>query len=773
MERWQVTFIFSCLFSLFFVEIPPFSLVILGSTLLLYLLSTKQWLKSAVILAICGFSLHALWLTHWHLPSHQIKKPLIIIGVVSNIPSVTRDNIRFNLKVSQLDQQKYRWFERPVFKLSQQTDRQITAQTTAQTKKPQNLQLGDTVKLTAKLKPAHGFANQGGFSYQKWLLLQGIRATGYVVNSQPLTIVEPSSSYRQRVFDKLKTATAGQTYQGLLMALTMGEKQFITADQWQTIKATGISHLLAISGLHIGVVFLLTSLLAKVFIKGGVFIINKELNAPLIALFFGLLGALIYAWLAGFAIPTRRALLMLTILVLMLLRRKVINSKSVILITLTLLLLFQPLTILAPGLWLSFIAVIVIITTFWWLPTTGRPTNVLHQLFSYCRSVIKMQMALFVFLVPVTIIVFNGFSLSSGIVNLIAVPWVSFVTVPVSLIAALLAVFGLPSEVLFSIADGSLSLLFDLIEFSSAKSGWIAVKHIPWYSWGLLMISILSLLLRLSIRFRLLSLLPAIPALLYMLPPTADNWRIDILDVGQGLSVVIEKNNKALVYDLGPTYKSGFNTVDHVVLPFLTYRGHQAVDYLVISHADSDHAGAYKKFFASVTAEQTIAPLQLIPDATACDAKNFDWQGLTVEVMWPIKAVSLPTNSNDSSCVIRVSNGRFSILMPGDISTRVERQLIKHYGQRLQSTVLVAPHHGSNSSSSPAFIATVKPQYVIYSSGFLNRYQFPRAKVVARYADAVQLNTADSGQLSFTLTESQLDWQQARTDLMPQWFYNQ
>jgi competence protein ComEC len=764
MERWQLTFIFSCIFSLFFVFIPAFFLLILGFLLCFGLMVKQKWVLSAIIFALCWFFIHAHWQTAWQLPPALIKKPIDIVGVVSAIPSTNGDNFKFNLQLLSIAGHQVSVFTRPQIKLNWQ-------------KANQPLRLGDTVRLTAKLKPAYGFTNLGGFSYQKWLLLNNIRATGYVVG-QSVVIDKPSTNRRQIIFEKLSRQTQGLTYQGLLLALTMGEKQFIKTEQWQIIKATGISHLLAISGLHIGIVFLFALMLGKLLVKIYCLVLNQHLNAPLLALPLGWFGALIYAWLAGFSIPTVRALVMLSLLVLTLSLKRSTTSKTVILLTLTMLLIVQPLTILAPGLWLSFMAVIIIVMTFWWFPTVkpkaSSTIHWYHRLWGYLQSMLKMQMALFVVMVPVTIVVFNGFSLISGPVNLIAVPWVSFVTVPLALMAACLSFFGWPTGLLFFLADQSLALLFAIIDRPDISAGWVVVKYMPWYGWLLLVVFGLSWLVSLPRPVRYCSLLLPITPLLLMFHYDHSRWQINILDVGQGLSVVIEKNAQAWVYDLGPIYKSGFNTAEHVVIPFLNYHGYQQIQTLMISHSDSDHAGDYQQFLAKVGVNQVIAPLKILPDANRCHAQTFDWQGLKAEVLWPIDKVTAPANNNDRSCVVRLSNKQFSVLIPGDISKTVEQQLVTRYGSQLNSTLLIAPHHGSNSSSSAAFIAAVDPQYVVYSSGFLNRYRFPRPQVVDRYqqANAQQFTTADSGQVSFVISDNRIEARQARRDMLPHWYFN-
>jgi competence protein ComEC len=747
-------FIISCIFSLFWLDIPPFSVLIFTLSLSFWLFCYKKPLPASIAFGIGWFFLHAHWATSWTLPKQLVKTPLTVIGVVSDIPSHVDGNSRFNLQLHTIDDFTTPRLYQPLIKLNWQ-------------KPDKRIQMGDKLKLVVKLKPAHGFANAGGFSYQKYLLLKGIRATGYVISKHPVEVLKHSSSYRQQVFNTLVKTTNGLDYQGILLALVVGEKQLITKRQWQTIKAAGISHLLAISGLHIGIVFLFGSLLAKLLVKTYCYLFNKDHNVPFVALFFGLLAALGYSWLAGFSIPTVRAFLMLSLLVLTLSLKKSINARTVIVNTLTIILLFNPLAILEPGMWMSFIAVIVIITTFWWFPVLVKEKA--GKFATYAQSVIKMQLALFVFLLPVTIMLFNGFSASGGFVNLVAVPWVSFITVPLALLATVI-----PIDALFTLADWSLAGLFLSLENPIVDGGWITVKHLPWYHWFMLMVFGLSLLVPVTRRIRSASLLLTAPFILSFV--VSDNsLKVHVLDVGQGLSVIVEKNRHILVYDLGPIYKSGFNTVDHVLLPFLAHHGYDEADYLVISHADTDHLGAYDKFLDSIKANQVIAPQKILPTATVCEPISFEWQGLKVDVLWPSSKNGPPRNRNDSSCVIKISSGDFSVLLAGDISKRVEKQLIKTHATKLASTVLIAPHHGSKSSSSIEFVHAVKPDYVVYSTGFLNRYKFPRDAVVQRFKQvgAQQLNTANLGQVSFTFDGNAVLLQEARKDLLPHWYFNQ
>lgn len=753
-QRWQVAFIISCIFSLFCTEILPFSIILITFLLSACLFLKQKPVLAAAVFGFCWFFLHAYWLTHWSLPEHLYKKPVTVVGVISDIPSPNTKDIRFNLKLHAIEGQTVAFWQNPRLRITwHNADRSLGA--------------GDLLQFKAKLKPPHGFANEGGFSFQKWLMLNGIRATGYVDKKHDLTVISTGNGQRQAIFNSVMSGTNGLEYQGMLLALTVGEKQLINPEQWQLIKAGGISHLLAISGLHIGIIFLLASLMLKWLLNLYCALYDKHIIVPKYALLGGLTGAFGYAWLAGFAIPTVRALLMLAIAVLTFWFNKSINPRTVVIHALFLILFINPLAVLEPGLWLSVIAVIVIITVFWWFPTVTR-----NKLSGYLYSVTKMQMALFVFMLPLTMMLFNGFSGGSILVNLIAVPWVSFTTVPLALLGATFELLGIPAKLLFSLANGSLEWLFAILKAADVQQSWFTPRALPWYVWALVVIFALSLCLPLSKISRSISTLLLVPALLAY-HHGQGQFNIHILDVGQGLSVVIEKNRQVMVYDLGPVYKSGFNTVDSVVLPFLTFHGYDKANTLILSHSDSDHAGHWQNFLEHIDTEQVIAPEKLGIHTRICDKRSEQWQGLKVDFLWPYDTNAIPKNSNDSSCVVRISDGQHSILLTGDISKRVEKHLVSNYGDELRSTILIAPHHGSNSSSSSGFIEAVSPTYVIYSTGFLNHYKFPRQSVMQRYEQAgvKQLNTRETGQISFSIDQS-LVIETARQSTFKQWFYN-
>lgn len=779
LARWQGPFILAVIFSLFLPEIPPLFLLLIAFCLSLGLVYYRYLAISGFLCGFSWFFIHAHLATHWQLPSYLVKQPIAIIGQVAQIPHHNADNIKFTLSVKQIAGVNIAKWQSVNVKLNwriTQTD-------------GFELKQGQVVALWAKLKPAHGFANLGGFSYSKWLLLKGIRATGYVYSQLPVTLVDNSPSLRQQLFDTQIDMTKELSFKGVLLALTMGEKQLIDKDRWQVIRATGIGHLLAISGLHIGMMFMFCHFLGLWSANCGNLIFKKPINAPIYAVVSGLVGALVYSWMAGFAITTIRALLMLSIAIMAVNFARGRSSKNVLLSALSVILLLDPLAILTPGLWLSFIAVVSILTLFWFWPEAIKNNHIDNQSWLiYIKAIFKIQLILFVCLLPLTALIFNGVSLSGSWVNLLAVPWVSFITVPLALVATLISQLGFDGGVLWWLADGSLRVLFIFVELPWNLSGWMSTGFLPWYLWLGLFIALITWILPVARLHKLASLCLLLSVLSYQfdVKPDKNSWRVDVLDVGQGLAVAIEHKNAWFIYDLGPIYPSGFNTVEQVVEPFLAYHGVSAVDWLVLSHADSDHAGAYQYFLSKFTVNHFIAPSELSLNSTnassaqVCKPQTYHWQGLLIEVLWPQNMNQKPNQKlsrNDSSCVMRISNQYGSLLLPGDISKRSERQLVKadKAGNiELNADILLAPHHGSMSSSSVNFINAVNPKYVVFSSGFYNRYRFPRPEIVSRYSasDAVQHVTSVSGQISYSFTRQGIHVEPIRDFSQNLWYLN-
>jgi len=249
------------------------------------------------------------------------------------------------------------------------------------------------------------------------------------------------------------------------------------------------------------------------------------------------------------------------------------------------------------------------------------------------------------------------------------------------------------------------------------------------------------------------------------------NWQLVVFDVGQGLSVLIQQDNKAILYDTGASYASGFNMIEAVVLPYLQHADIKQLDKVIISHSDNDHAGGLAVLQQSIPINELIYNMKKNKSGRVCiQGGTFDWQGLSLETLWPEKAIS---KENDDSCVLLISDGKSKVLLTGDISKKVEAKLITKYPQ-LHADVLVVPHHGSKTSSSSAFISHLNPKFAIVSAGFLNRWHMPVSEVTNRYQNnnVLLLNSAESGQIIFNFSDEGISKQTYRDDLWPFWFAN-
>jgi len=250
-----------------------------------------------------------------------------------------------------------------------------------------------------------------------------------------------------------------------------------------------------------------------------------------------------------------------------------------------------------------------------------------------------------------------------------------------------------------------------------------------------------------------------------------NNWQLVVFDVGQGLSVLMQRENKAILYDTGASYKSGFNMIDAVVLPYLQYSGIPQLDKVIISHSDNDHAGGLAVLKQSIVIKELIYNTSKEKMSRTClQGESLNWRGITIEVLWPQSAVS---KENDDSCVLLLTDGKHKVLLTGDISKKVESKLIHQYPS-LRADVLVVPHHGSKTSSSYAFISQLKPKFAIVSAGFLNRWHMPVYDVTKRYQEKNirLLNSAESGQITVNFSEKGINIHSYHDDLWPFWFAN-
>ncbi len=795
MDWWLFTFFMGSILSLFLpIEPALFHLVNFILIAIILFINKKTRSMSGFLFGISWLILSALrynsiWEDNQIDVNRLASSPLLLKGEVVNIPSSTPStttafNKNKQIKKTRLKATKYRFN----FKVTHIKDELLSRPFKIRLswdKSTYDVYQGQQWQLTAKIKPAHGFANVGGFSYQTWLRQKDLVATGYVLNRKTNVEIANNLSIRQNLLIQTKTLLPKEPLSSLLLALSFGERSLVTAKQWRVLQATGTQHLIAISGLHLGLVasgaFLICLFLLKIF---PLEIFAKRLkchwllttNLRVWAIVFSCLITFYYAYLAGFSLPTIRALVMLLLYWCTRLWGIKLSLRRWLLIAIFVLILLNPTSIFSASFWLSLYAVSTIFLVVWRFSKALTSNN---KVMVWFKSLLLIQVSLSLLMIPVVVMINYQLSFISLFANLAAVPLMSLTSIPLCLLAVLLLPFSeYFARLLFELALNSINLVWHWFEFLASQP-WsiidVSNEQVVWILLGFMLVT-LSVFLSLQRRFIIGLTIVSLTTMLILTfnKEKSDNWQVTVLDVGQGLSLVIERNQRAIVYDTGASYPSGFNLVDAVVMPYLKYQGITKLDKVIISHSDNDHAGGLEKLQELINIDEIIAnDSKLNGDRFCQQGDDFYWQQLKFEILSPDNQRG---DDNDDSCVIRISDGSRSVLLTGDISKKVEHVLLNNEKTNLQLDVdiLIAPHHGSKTSSSDAFIKQVSPQAVIFSAGFLNRWHMPMKKVVQRYQkNKVNVfNTADNGMIQLDIRPNGIHISSYRQNTFPYWFSN-
>ena len=616
---------------------------------------------------------------------------------------------------------------------------------------------GERWQLAVRLKRPHGFSNPGGFDFERWLFQQGIRVTGYVRQDQArnrllfVTEVSVIDRFRSRLMSAYDEMSVDSPSLAILRALTIGDRSALSTSQWEVLRVTGTSHLVAISGLHVSLVAGLVFWLARfVWMRCGYLV--ERCPASKVAAVAAFFAALAYALLAGFGIPVRRALIMVSIFMLSIVADKNASFSRAIALAVVIMLLLDPLAVLSPGWWLSFWAVTVIAYCI-----GGR-----HGARGLTQKWVYMHLVLAVTMMPLLLVFFQQASVIAPLANCFAVPFVGMIVVPFALVGTLVFSFSeTAGEWLLKTAAELMDLFWPWLDGLAGLEFSLWQQHQP-VAWTLVpaFIGLAVMFVPRGIPGRWLALLLLLP--LFVIEPQRPAWgeaRLTLLDVGQGLSMVVQTQHHVLVYDAGPRFSETFDTGKAVVAPFLRHSGARKLDVLVVSHGDNDHIGGVMSLLADFPADQLLTSVTEKMPATG--AKNcwrdqrWVWEGVRFTLLHPSRGSQL--RGNDASCVLRIeSAGRHRVLLTGDIERPAEQVLLGHFQQQLSAEVLVAPHHGSDTSSTSAFIKAVSPDMVLFPSGYRNRYGFPSPPVLDRYADihAEMYETGLSGALTVTLSSN-------------------
>jgi len=595
-------------------------------------------------------------------------------------------------------------------------------------------QPNDVWQLLVRLKQPHGYASWGAFDYEKYLFHQRVVAKGYIrVKEANNYLIKAGDHgvdhFRLAIKEKLDGLDRDKSVGfAMIKALAIGDKSSMTPEQRDVFQKTGVSHLMAISGLHVGLVFIVVYFLSGYILYPFSWLYCR-IPRPHLSLFPALGAAFFYSALAGFSISTQRAFTMLCVYVVCRLLVRDVSLFKVLLVSVSIVLLLNPFSILDAGFWLSCGAVFVI------AQLTIMQKNM---------SLFKLQPKLWLGMLPMNVIFFGRVSFISPLVNLLAVPLFCVVLIPITLGAVLLFMLG------FEWFGGGLLVLVSYI-YGWLYQGLVVLSNIDaataftmqwtWFHSLLLITAGVAYYYQLRMRFMFLALLflsifvSPMKVVRYF---SDEEVLITLLDVGQGLSMVVHiaSHDYTLVYDTGPRYASGFNLADSVLLPYLRSHGINRVNRLLISHADNDHIGGFYALKKGIEVGDVLSSrTDVLPESLQCRAGQH-WRVGEVEfdILSPQEAT--PIGSNNHSCVLRIEFSKTVFLISGDIEKQVERYLLAQAPSeraKLKADILLVPHQGSKTSSTPNFIDMVEPKLALLAAGYLNHYGHPHQSVSTRY----------------------------------------
>lgn len=692
-----------------------------------------RWLSGggALLLGLAWAAGFAHWRLAEEMPTEWEGRDVELAGIVAGLPQAFERGVRFVFAVEQADA--------PVpGRIALSWYRQVdTAEEEGEEgAAPGALPLprvGERWRFVVRLKRPHGNLNPHGFDYESWLFERGIRATGYVRKSALTARQEVQAGglsgaverLRETIRERMQRRLADAPYAGVLVALAVGDQQAIAPELWRLFAATGITHLMSISGLHVTMIGALLAWLVMALWR-------RHARLPLVwpaqkaAAVAGFVGAFAYALIAGFGVPAQRTLYMLGVVALAVVSGRAMNARQLLGAALLLVLLLDPLAVRAAGFWLSFGAVALLFHV-----ANGR-LAAWHWLGAWLRA----QWAILLGLTPLLLALFQQFSLVSPFANALAIPLVSLAVTPLALLGTLPGC-GRALE----LAHALLVPLMDFLRWLAAWPGALWQQHAP-PPWAvpLAVCGAIWLLLPRGFPARGVGLLLFLP--LFLIPPerpAPGGFALTVLDVGQGQAVHVQTARHDLLFDAGPDYGGAADAGSRILVPYLRAIGVPRVDRLIVSHVDRDHAGGAEALLAAVPVGRV--------ERRCVDGDAWEWDGIRFRILHPAPADyerKLPSNA--LSCALQIEADHGIALIPADVEGRAERELRARHD--LRADILVAPHHGGKRTSSPEFVAAVGAREVIFPVGYRNRFGHPHPDIVERYADATVHRTDRDGAIT-------------------------
>lgn len=696
-------------------------------------LSGWHWLPQRVkpwLLPLCALLMGIAWAS-WRaeqrlnerLPPELEGQAIELTATVRDIPKAGEFGTRIRFTVDETDKQT----------------RQLPTTILLNDYRKQDWPPGSRWQLTVSLRRPVATRNQAGFDGETWYWSENIGAIGSVRKGR--MALPPATDFQARI-DRLRQQILERIEQsgrdnpraaGLISALTVGVQNRLSEDDWRLFRATGLIHLVSISGVHVTLLAALISGLTALILRHWP---TQRIPPRLLIALSGLSAATAYALLAGWSIPTQRTLYMLLTATIMLLCKRALPPFHIWWIALAVVLIIDPFAVLTPGLWLSFGLVAILMTA-----TLGR-----RQPPGKWRAAWQGQYAATVASIVMLTVFFGSLPLLSPLLNIIAIPLVSVLLTPLALIGILCPWDG-PLQLSILLADQSLTLL-DAV--TPAAIVW-PLPVSPWPLWLLGACGVLWLIAPRGLPGRPVGLLLIAPLLLYQPPaPVSGTAAINLFDTGQGLSMLVRTNRHSLLFD------TGYGDAQRLLIPQLHGLGLKHLDTVIASHHDSDHDGALPSLLSAFPVRLLLAgqPETMTEHhAKPCQrGQSWNWDGVRFDLLTPYRDSS-PKKDNDTSCVLRISAGEQSLIITGDQSASGEAELVGQYGETLRSDILIAGHHGSKTSTSSVWLNTIKPHQVWISAGYRNRYRHPHPVVLARLeSDQIPVWRTDMhGALSTTL----------------------
>lgn len=747
-KRVAALFVAGICIALWAPALLPFSLrvLLLVAGVAGWIFAGRMRCIGALLAGIGWAALHAGWALDGQLPLALEGQIVQVTGTVVGLPDVELRRTRFVLRVDG-DGTPSVLLQGRLLQLAWYDDFGAT-----QIGPRRGLHANARWRFTTKLRAPRGLQNPGGFDAERHALARRIAATGSVRPGTELARPRGIGAWRERMAGRIETQVASRSSR-YVRALALGDTRALDERDWQVLRATGLTHLIAISGFHVGMVAGCVAGLAGIFWRLMPWL-ARRFPRPQAAALAAFVGAVGYAAVAGFSLPTVRTVLMIGVVVAARVWRRQPDLGGSLALAALVVLLWDPLSILQAGFWLSFAGVAWLI---WCLPERTH----------WFKGFLSAQWVATIGLLPLTVMLFGQASAVGPVANLLAIPWWTLVVVPLALLGtALEAVWPGAGGGLWQASGWCFDLSWPLFCWLSESR--FALWWLPeagWIALPLALAGALWLLLPRGVPGKWMAALLWLP-LLWPPRELPDDGEVELvlLDVGQGLSVLVRTARHQLLYDAGPAVRDGFDAGERVVVPALRALGVGRLDTLVISHGDADHAGGLEAVRAVIPVTDVRAPPGLgIEAALPCQAgQRWQWDGVEFEFLHP--TAGFPYLGNESSCVLHVASRHGTALLTGDIGEVIEQGLVKRNRAQLKADVVLAPHHGSAGSSRADFIAATQARLVLVSTGHGNRFGHPRADVVERWrhTGAELLDTANSGAVRIWLGEAGLQVRERR-----------